>query len=248
MKHIAYIPFSFPGVPGVRCAFQQRLGVGATGPKEFGNISLEVGDAPEVVLENRRALQRELGFSAWAELKQVHGVTFVSDAVATQFESPGVIEADGQATDVPGLALLIKTADCQPILLAHEDGAHVAALHVGWRGNRFEFPVSGVYAFCQRFGFSPQELFAVRGPSLGPTKAEFVNAATEWPEPFLKWYDPDHRTMDLWGLTRAQLQQAGILPERIFGVDQCTLTNQEKFFSYRGDSASGRQASLIWIV
>ena len=248
MTHIAYIPFAFPQVPGVHAAFHHRVGEGAAGPKEFGNISFDVGDDPDIVLENRRALKETLGFASWAELKQVHGAAFVPDAAPTRMECPGTLEADGQATDVPGLALLIKTADCQPVLLAHEDGGHVAALHVGWRGNRLAFPVSGVRAFCRRFGFSARELFAVRGPSLGPDKAEFVNAATEWPASFLKWYNPETRTMDLWGLTRAQLQEAGLLPERIFGIDRCTLSNPGAFFSHRGDPGSGRQASLIWIA
>lgn len=247
MTHIAYIPFAFPGVPGVRCAFHHRVGAGAAGPKEFGNISFDVGDAPDIVLKNREALQEKLGFRAWAELKQTHGDVFIPDAVPTPLDHPGVVEADGHATDVPGLALLIKTADCQPILLAHEDGAHVAALHAGWRGNRLEFPISGVRAFCRRFGFSARELFAVRGPSLGPDRAEFVNAAREWPAPFLKWHNPETKTMDLWGLTSAQLREAGLLPERIFGIDRCTLGNPEDFFSHRGNPASGRQASLIWI-
>lgn len=248
MTHIAYIPFTFPGVPGVQCAFHHRVGAGATGPREFGNISFDVGDNPDSVRKNREEMQQRLGFNAWAELKQVHGEVFIPDAVPTSLDAPGIIEADGQATAVPGLALLIKTADCQPILLAHENGKHVAALHVGWRGNRLGFPISGVQAFCRHYGFAPQELFAVRGPSLGPERAEFVNAVAEWPEPFLKWYNPETRTMDLWGLTNAQLQQAGLLPERIFGVNTCTMSNATDFFSYRAHPASGRQASLIWIT
>ena len=44
-------------------------------------------------------------------------------------------DGDGLATARPGQALIIKTADCQPILLAHKSGKYVGALHAGWRGN-----------------------------------------------------------------------------------------------------------------
>jgi len=111
----------------------------------------------------------------------------------------------------------------------------------------FIWGIHGVQAFCRHFGFSHLELFAVRGPSLGPARAEFVNAAHEWPAPFLAWFNKETKTMDLWGLTNAQLQKAGLLPERIYGINLCTLDNQETFFSHRANSESGRQASLIWI-
>ena len=51
--------------------------------------------------------------------------------------------------------------------------------------------------------------------------------------------------MDLWGLTRRQLQQAGLPERQIYGLDLCTASNNGQFFSYRREKRSGRQASLI---
>jgi YfiH family protein len=170
------------------------------------------------------------------------------------FEPEGValderssLEADGSATSIPGQALVIKTADCQPILLAHESGKYVAALHVGWRGNVLEFPQKGVALFCERYGLAPDELMAVRGPSLGPGESEFTNFEMEFGDRFRDFFDPATRTVNLWRLTVAQLRQVGLRRERIFSLDLCTAS-LPVFHSYRRDKAnSGRQASLIWI-
>lgn len=248
---VSYIPFAFPGVPQVRCAFQTRPGGVSLGEFGGGNIAFTVQDKPEHVIANRRSMLEGLrpqGMTAWAELMQVHGDGFVFEPEAVACETPVTAEGDGMATARPGLGLLIKTADCQPILIAHKSGAYIAAMHAGWRGNRCDFPITGVARFCERYGLEPRDLLAVRGPSLGPGKAEFVNFDKEWGDPYLPWFDASNKTMDLWGLTRHQLERAGLLPRNIYGLDICTASNNEQFFSYRCARRSGRQASLVWIA
>jgi len=240
------IPFAFPGLDRVGCAFGARA-AGACGPYGGGNISLDVGDDPGAVRAWRRAMQGALGFGTWQELRQVHGTQMLFDPEPGDIDAPGTFEADGLATAEPGRALVIKTADCQPILLAHESGGVVAALHVGWRGNVAEFPQRGVRALCREYGLAPAELLAVRGPSLGPAASEFTNFEAEFGPAFAPYHDPATRTVDLWRLTRDQLLAAGLLPERIHGLDLCTHATPELFFSYRRERTCGRQASVIWI-
>jgi copper oxidase (laccase) domain-containing protein len=50
--------------------------------------------------------------------------------------------------------------------------------------------------------------------------------------------------MDLYALARIKLAEAGI--RSVSGGGFCTLTERERFFSYRRDGVSGRMASLIW--
>lgn len=251
---VSYISFQFPGLENVRCVFQTRAAIpgGAfCSAYDGGNISFSTDHHPDHVMGNRRDLLAALqahGLTAWAELNQVHGDALAFEPEAVACEARPTAEGDGLAASRPGFGLLIKTADCQPILLAHKNGRHVAALHVGWRGNRCNFPGTGVARFCARYDLKPCDLLAVRGPSLGPGRAEFVNFEREWSEEFRPWFDPATRTMDLWGLTRSQLRAAG-LPERaIYGLDLCTASNNGQFFSYRREKKSGRQASLIWIA
>ncbi len=249
---ISYIPFSFPGMKQVRCLFQTRPGGHSAKNYAGGNISFVTQDIPQHVFANRRALQRAAG-CPFSELSQVHGDTLIFEPSLTPPEGfrqsiDGVLpEADGQATSQKNLALMIKTADCQPILLAHKSGQYIMALHVGWRGNKIDFIAKAIDEFCAKYQILAKDILAVRGPSLGPQAAEFVNFAEEWGNDFAPWYDAVEKTMDLWTLTRDQLHKSGLPLAHVFGLDMCTYTMQHMFFSYRQEKESGRQASLIWI-
>lgn len=232
-----YIPFAFPGLPRIRCVFTTR---------RMGTLSLGSGRDEErrKGIETRRSLFETLGVACWTELKQVHGVTVYADARPTPADEAPVIEADGSATDEPGHALCVKTADCQPVLLAHPKGC-VAAAHVGWRGNVLGMPQTAVAEFCSHYGLDPADVRAVRGPSLG--YAEFVNFSREWPALHAPWYDQGTRCVDLWGLTRHQLREAGLKARNIYSLDLCTYSLDQVFFSHRrGDT--GRQAGIVWSV
>ncbi len=212
-----------------------------------GTIGYSDALSDAVVAGNRSELLRRAGVPAFAEARQVHGDAIICEPEPSAIEKGPRAEADGLATSRPGLALMIKTADCQPILLAHRSGRYVCALHVGWRGDRQLFPFTGVRRFCAHYGIRPEDCMAVRGPSLGPARAEFIHYAAEWGGYFYKYLDLAHSTMDLWSMTRDQLRQAGIPDRSIFGVDICTASNPDLFFSYRVDHGCGRQASLVWI-
>lgn len=240
-----FLPFTFPGLDNIGVAFGLR-GKG-DGPFGGANISFEVGDDEAAVHANRRALQQDLGFSHWQEVHQVHGPQVIFDPEPGDIAEPGVLDADGLATAMPGQALVVKTADCQPILLAHKDGRHIAALHVGWRGNVLEFPATGVRDFCEEYGISASDVMAVRGPSLGPGRSEFTNFDKEFGPNFERWRLDGSPMVNLWRMTRDQLVSAGLRPENIFSLDLCTMDLPDLFFSYRRDKHCGRQASLIWI-
>lgn len=251
---VTMIPFQFPGIPQVGCAFTARA---------FGNISLDFavrdvhgnavheGKAVQETKVRRASIPALLGVEAFAEAHQVHGVRTLFEPGAQEAGTAAVEDADGLATSRPGLALMVKTADCQPILFAHASGRYVMGIHSGWKGNRQDYPYIAVCEFCEKYGLEPKDIWAVRGPSLGPAASEFVNFEAEWGADFLPWYDGAQRTMDLWRLAKDQLCRAGLLPGRVLGLDICTFDNREMFFSYRAfrrlGVEDGRQASFIWI-
>lgn len=95
------LPFRFPGIAGVGCAFQMALPArpGAS-QAERGNISLEAGscgadDEAERVIANRAALRDMLGLRGLAEVRQVHGVVTLFEPEEQELcRAPGY-EADG---------------------------------------------------------------------------------------------------------------------------------------------------------
>lgn len=244
---IQLIPFIFPGLPQVRCAFSTRLGGVSAGPFASANMSFDVGDDPAHVLANRQALQEALGIATWTECKQVHGEVTIFDPEFGGTDAPGSVEADGLATTQAGRGLVIKTADCQPVLIAHKGGGHILALHVGWRGNRIGFIGTALGQFCEQYSLQPGDLLALRGPSLGPAASEFVNYDTEWGQDFAQWYDARTRHVDLWQLTRDQLLAAGLPAAGLYSLDLCTACLPSHFFSYRSEKTTGRMANVMWI-
>lgn len=239
--------FQFPGLKHIHCLFQGR---NLTAPEDplAGNISFLQGQDKAKVESERRALCTEAksqGMREWHECHQVHGDKILIEPSETK--DLNIPEADGLMSGKAGLGLLIKTADCQPLLFTSRSGREIMAIHAGWRGNRINFPGKAVKAFCAQYKLSPREILVVRGPSLGPAQAEFINFDKEWGSEFEKYFDRRTSCMDLWKLSRSQLMEAGVPEEQIYGIDICTASNNRLFFSYRKDRKCGRQASLIWI-
>ena len=238
-------PFRFPHVAGVRCLF-----TGAA----FGDMVLHnaAGALQEEAVARRRTLMTYAGATRWAELYQVHGTELCLPASSMNLTQEGIFapplpRADGHATAERGVALCIKTADCQPVLLAERHGWFVAALHVGWRGNAAGFIESAVARLCTFYDCKPQDVLAVRGPSLGPGHAEFIHFPKDWPAGFDGWFGNATKTMDLWALTKAQLMQAGLAEENIYALDMCTYALHPSFYSHRRGDV-GRQVALISLV
>lgn len=252
MAAIAFFPFTFIDIPQVACAFTSRRGGVSEPPHDSANISFDVNDDPQAVAQNRRAMFDRMKLTGWCDLNQVHGDIIHFDPEPTQPEERATLDGDGMTTSAPGVGLIVKTADCQPILLAHRSGRYVAGLHAGWRGNKIDFPGTGVRSFCDHYNLKPEDVYAVRGPSLGPTAAEFVNFDNDFGPGFDKYFDSATQRVDLWQMTRDQLMDAGVPDKQIFGLDLCTMGLDDTFFSYRKACASpvrdtGRQCGIIWI-
>src|SRR5262245_45174612 len=115
-----------------------------------------------------RRLARAIGLDGtpihWA--RQVHGtaVAAIRDA-GPSGGAPCAGECDVLATDRVGVALVVQTADCVPVLLA-APGA-VAAAHAGWRGTAKNAAGEAIAAL-RRLGADPGSVRAWIGPSIGP--------------------------------------------------------------------------------
>ena len=246
MLPVEYIPFRFPKLPNVGVAFSTRKGGYGKAPYDKANYSYEVGDDEAIVTAHRESYMKRLGFEVWQETKQVHGDTIIFEPEENRYDMTPVIEADGIATSKAGQGLVIKTADCQPVLFAHNSGRYIMALHVGWRGNVLNLCAKGVVEFCEHYDLLPKDIYAVRGPSLGPESAQFTNFHKEFGPAFEDYFNEETQTMDLWALTKDQLIKSGLKEEHIFGLDFDTCKRTDNFFSYRADNTTGRQANVIW--
>ena len=228
------------GNGGARAAFSARLGGVSEGPFESLNLGLLTGDLPEAVLENRHRLAAAVGIDAERVLigRQVHGARVVRhdrppEPPLYANPTPGLPEADGQATAQPNLAPLVFVADCLPVALAGPGG--IAMIHCGWRGLAAGIVERGVEEVGARA--------AAVGPGIGPCCYEVgdeVLAAFEGLGPDVA----DGRMLDLRRAARRLLERAGVASVEV--SDECTSCQPELFFSHRRDGErTGRQAGLV---
>ncbi len=171
-------------------------------------------------------------------------------------------EGDGLITDQPGILLGIQTADCVPVLIADVRTRVVGAFHAGWRGTVAGIVGRGVLRMSADFGSDPDNLIAAIGPSIGPccyavgneVRTAFTECLADGHTLFHEVEeDSANPRLDLWEANRRQLLAAGLPPEQISVVAQCTACSyepdgQRRFFSYRSEAGmTGRMMSVIGI-
>ena len=175
--------------------------------------------------------------------KQVHGVVLVRAPLPT---TPP--EADALWTDHSGTAVGIVTADCVPILIAHESGNFVCAVHAGWRGSAAHISARTVRALVAATGRPPGELRAAIGPHIGPCCYEVdlpVLSAIPERSVYSASKHPDRAMLDLCALNRMQLIGAGVPARKIERVGGCTACDTERYASYRRERGSGRMLHFL---
>ena len=98
---------------------------------------------------------------------QVHGskVAIISRPGMTREDLEGY---DAFITNLPGVAIGVRTADCVPILI-HDPIHHViAAVHSGWKGTVQKIAMKTIGILETKYKSRPEDLVAVIGPSIGP--------------------------------------------------------------------------------
>lgn len=107
-------------------------------------------------------------------------------------------EADALVTDARDVALVVRVADCVPLLMADPRTGAVAAVHAGWRGTAAAIAASAVKRLQEEYGSDPADLVAAIGPAIGaccyqvgPEVREAFLAAGHAPASVDAWFAAD---------------------------------------------------------
>jgi YfiH family protein len=177
-------------------------------------------------------------FANLATVKQIHS----ADCVAAEGRTGILGQADALLENSPGAVVAVKTADCIPILLVDSRRRAVAAVHAGWRGTASRIAQRAIESMRRRFGTDPADLEAAIGPGIGACCYEVG------PEVAEQFGGQGRVHIDLPGINRSQLTDAGVTPGRIYASNLCTMCLPEEFHSFRRDKdAAGRLYSFIGI-
>lgn len=215
------------------------------------NCGAGSSDVREHIVENKRRVLGELGGTNLLTLHQIHSPNAVIVAEPWQ-QAP---QADAMATNVPGLALGVLTADCAPVLFADSTARVIGAAHAGWKG-AVTGVIESVLEKMESLGAERARIAAAIGPCIGQTNyevgpefiARFAEAGADNTRFFLPSENIDHWRFDLEGYVANRVRAAGVA--NVKSLSACTYAREEDFFSFRrtthrGEKDYGRQVSAI---
>ncbi len=247
--------FAFQDTLGpVEIAFTDRHGGVSGGPFASLNLAEPHAGTAAVPADEQDAVRRNVelavrtfcGTSGSAptppvvRMRQVHG----SDVHLVDAGSAPPT-GDGLVTSEPGTVLMVRVADCVPLLLADPEAGVVAAVHAGRPGL-----VAGVV---------PQALAGMRAAGASRIRAwvgpHVCGACYEVPEQMradvcavvpeayaeTSWGTP---SVDVGAGVRAQLVREDV---DVVDASRCTIEDEDLFSYRRQGRASGRLAGLVWV-
>lgn len=249
--------FAFQDTLGpVEIAFTDRHGGVSGGP--FASLNLaepSVAASPATgPADERDAVRRNVEIAVRAftgasgpaptppvvRMRQVHGAdVHVVDATS---EAP---TGDGLVTTEPGTVLMVRVADCVPVLLADPEAGVVAAVHAGRPGL-----VAGVVpqALETMRSAGARRIRAWVGPHVCGACYEVpeqmrADVCAVVPEAFAEtsWGTP---SVDVGAGVRAQLVRGAA---QVVDASRCTIEDEDLFSYRRQGRASGRLAGLVWV-
>lgn len=176
---------------------------------------------------------------------QVHGAKVsIIEAAPLEGEVVDAGRCDALLTRLPGIGLVVQTADCVPVLLAAADA--VGAVHAGWRGAAAGVAGAAAESLLGLTG-DPGSVRAWLGPAIGACCYEVgEEVASRFPAAFARPAQDGKHRLDLAAVVRAQLEGAGIPRERISSHPSCTMCGGDRFASWRRDrERAGRMIALV---
>ncbi|MCU4675704.1 peptidoglycan editing factor PgeF [Catenovulum sp. 2E275] len=238
---------NWPVPPHVKTLQTTRLNGMSNAPFNSLNLGAHVGDKLADVTTNRAKLAVPQPV-LW--LNQTHS----DNALELPLADYSILDkpADAVYSFKPNQVCAVMTADCLPVLLTDTQGQFVAAVHCGWRGLASTILTKTLAKISQNIAYDPANILVWLGPAIGPQQFE---VGAEVKSIFSKLnpvnstafneQSNDKYLADIYQLANNELTALGI--KHIFSDYECTVSQPDKYFSYRRDGITGRQASLIWL-
>ncbi len=231
----------WPAPANVHAATTLRSGGFSHGAYASLNPAMHVGDDADSVRQNRQLIKASLelpDYPVW--LDQIH-----SNRAVQALKNETLQQADASYTSKSGVVCAVLTADCLPLLVCAADGSQVAAIHAGWRGL-----LAGVIGNTIT-AMKNSDVLVWLGPAISPdcfevgaeVRAAFLDKSAAFSTAF-KEKSNSKWLADIYQLARIDLAMLGI--NKVYGGGFCTVTEAERFYSYRRDKQTGRMATLIW--
>ena len=242
---------------GFANGFSTRLGgVSAFSLGNDLNLAGFDEDEAENIYENRRRFLAAFdGEYTLATVWQVHGDTIKTVRTVDDIGN-SEDRADGLISDLSGILVGAKTADCVPVLLGDPKTGAFAAVHAGWRGTIRSIVRKAVEQMNATFGTNASDIIAAIGPAACGRNyevgqdviGEFGENFAEGDKYFTATRD-GHALVDLHLANRDQLNAIGVDDANIYTSPFCTMERLDIFFSYRLEKKTfGKTGRLLSVI
>ena len=248
---LEFYQFSSLELPGLTQAVFSRHGGSSPTPWKSLNLGGTVGDDPSRVAENLARLVGCVGYRTGdlVQVRQIHS----AEVILANEPMDAIKQGDAIITNTTGLLLLMRFADCVPILLVDRVKKAVGIAHAGWQGTVKEVSYHAVRAMQTHFGSDPSQISAGIGPSIGPDHYYvqddvIARVKQAFPQQFdaIITQDADGVKLDLWKANMFSLQRAGVEDIEVSRI--CTACHPRHWFSHRGEQGkTGRFGAVIGI-
>ncbi len=248
---IKYYTFSSLENQGLYHAVFTRQGGFSPTPWQSLNFGASVGDDIQKVIRNRETALRSLNLQSdnIYDVFQVHSTEIVeTEKPLSPTETH--IKADAIITRQPNVTLLMRFADCTPILLFDPINRAIGIAHAGWIGTVEKIAKKAVLAMVQNYGSNPRDILAAIGPSIGPDHYSIGNDVLERVKSSFAANinqviinDNKKTYFDLWKANRIILSEVGV--EKIELSEICTHCNLIDWYSHRGEHGKTGRFGVI---
>jgi purine-nucleoside/S-methyl-5'-thioadenosine phosphorylase / adenosine deaminase len=160
------------------------------------------------------------------------------------------LKADGIITNKAGLTLLMRFADCVPILLVDPVNRAIGIMHAGWIGTINKIASAAVNKMADNYGTHPQKILAAIGPSIGPDHYPVGNEVVEKVHQSFNhnteqviYYHNEKAYLDLWKANLIVLNEMGV--KNIEVAEICTHCHLEDWYSHRGEHGKTGRFGII---
>ena len=245
----------------ISAVFTTRLG-GVSGEKipalKSLNLAFKDIDNPENVLKNYAIIADVMQFPAEniVSVNQRHtdNIILCDEIYLKNHAFPAKDIADAMITNIGGVVLAVKIADCVPILFYDERNNAVGAAHCGWRGTLKKLQSQTALKLAETYGTALDELKVAIGPCISSCCYEvsedlfneFYGEFGQFAEQFFERKANGKYHFDLKGINRRLLEEIGVKGENIEVSGNCTCCEEDLFFSHRRDGENrGTLTALI---
>ena len=185
--------------------------------------------------------------------KHTNIVKVVTEDNLDEFFNP----TDGLITNLKNVALSIRTADCQGILIYDKEKKIIGNIHSGWRGTLGRIIVNAINIMKDTYDSNPKDIIVCFCPSILECCFEVdedlaIDFRNEFKDinidKYIRKGNNNKYYIDTIGINNELLINIGLEKDNIINSNICTKCNKDKYHSYRGEpDINGRNVSYIML-